>query len=300
MITVAAAALLGVLSATATATAPAPAPAPVSAAPGAGPGWTAEPATGGRPYVYLEGSPGTVMEDRLSVTNRGAEPLTVRLRGAGAYNAKNGEFAVDASSRTGTGRWIALAAEQVTVPPRTRADVPFAVTVPASATPGDHPAAIVATAGGREVGVRVHVRVAGPTLAALTVEDVRVDGRRIHYALVNRGNTVLAPRLAVRADGLTGELLSRPARPLPLELLPGRRVELTEPWPDPPALDSVDVTLRVTASGGARGEATASAVYVPWAAATGTALALAAAAAGTAALRLKRTERRPAKVGAQP
>ncbi|MGW2561442.1 COG1470 family protein [Streptomyces sp. NPDC001514] len=297
MITVAAAALLSVLSATAPGAVVVPAPA--TAAPGAGPGWTAEPAAGGRPYVYLEGSPGTVMEDRLSVTNRGAEPLTVRLRGAGADNAKNGEFAVR-TSRTGTGTWIVLASQQVTVPPRTRADVPFAVTVPASATPGDHPAAIVATAGGREVGVRVHVRVAGPTLAALTVEDVRVEGKRIHYALVNRGNTVLAPRLALRADGLTGELLARPARPLPLELLPGRRVELTEPWPDPPALDSVDITLRVTASGGAHGEATASAVYVPWAAATGTALALAAAAAGAAALRLKRTERRPAKVRAQP
>ncbi|WP_399014015.1 hypothetical protein [Streptomyces sp. FIT100] len=253
----------------------------------AGPGWTAEPAAGGRPYVYLEGPPGTVLEDRISVTNPGTAPLTVRLRAAGTS-------------------WIALAGDRerdpgrVTVPPRTRADVPFSVTVPAGAPPGDHTARIVATAGGRDAVVRVHLRVGGPALAALTVEDVRVDGGRIHYALVNRGNTVLAPRLAVSADGLTGALLDRPARPLPLELRPGRRVDLTEPWSDPPALDSVDVTLRVTAQGGAHGEATASAVYVPWGAATGVALALGAAAAGAAALRLKRTERRLAKVGDRP
>ncbi|MFG3309955.1 hypothetical protein [Streptomyces wuyuanensis] len=257
----------------------------------AGQDWTAAPATGGRPYVYLEGPPGTVMEDGVSVTNRGAEPLTVRLRAAG------------------TARPV-FAEDRVTVPARTRADVPFAVTVPASASPGDLSARVVASAGGREAVVLVHVRVTGPELAALTVEDVRVDGRVIRYTLVNRGNTVLAPRLAVRADGLTGELLRRPARSLPVELGPGRSLELTEPWPDPPALDSVDVTLRVTAPGAAPAEATASARYVPWAAATGTVLALGAAAGGIALWRGRRPplgpegpegpERTLAQAGARP
>ncbi|MFE7778066.1 hypothetical protein ACFU5O_30035 [Streptomyces sp. NPDC057445] len=296
-----------------------PAAAPAAAGPAAAePVWTAEPAAGGRPYAYLEGTPGTVMQDALSVTNRGAEPLTVRLRAVDAYSTKNGDLAVRTAAPAATGRWIALASARVTVPPRTRADVPFAVTVPGSALPGDHPAAIVATAGGREAAVRVRLRVSGPTLAALTVEDVRVDGERIHYALVNRGNTVLAPRLALTAEGLIGgELVSRPARPLSLELPPGRRVELTEPLPGPPALDSVDVTLRVTAPGGAHGEATGSALYVPWGAVTGGALAL-GAAAGSAALwsgrrrpgrrdpgtcphsEVTETEREPAKAGVEP
>ncbi|MFD7624240.1 hypothetical protein [Streptomyces sp. NPDC059802] len=48
--------------------------------------WTARPAvsgsgTGGRPYFYLEGPPGTVLQDRLSVTNPGRSPVTVRLIG---------------------------------------------------------------------------------------------------------------------------------------------------------------------------------------------------------------------------
>ncbi|MDI9886641.1 hypothetical protein QMZ92_20230 [Streptomyces sp. HNM0645] len=252
----------------------------------AGQDWTAEPATGGRPYVYLEGPPGTVMEDGVSVTNPGAEPLTVRLRAEGTAGP-------------------VFAENRVTVPARTRADVPFAVTVPASASPGDRSARVVVSSGGREAVVRVHVRVTGSELAALTVEDVRVDGSVIRYTLVNRGNTVVAPRLAVRADGLTGELLRRPARTLPVELGPGRSLELTEPWPDPPALDSVDVTLRVTAPGAVSAEATASTRYVPWAAATGTALALGAAAGGVALWRGRgRTHDRPdrplAQAGAQP
>ena len=139
------------------------------------------------------------------------------------------------------------------VPPHTRADVPFAVTVPASAQPGDHPAALVAAAGGREVGVRLQLRVAGLTLSALTVESVRIDKAHglIRYALVNRGNTALTPRLALRADGVFGRALDRPARTLPVELLPGQRVELSEPWAHPPALDRVTVRLDVTADGGA-------------------------------------------------
>ncbi|WP_328910544.1 DUF916 domain-containing protein [Streptomyces sp. NBC_00234] len=258
------------------------------------PGWSAgptgggaRPSDGGRPYFYLEGAPGTVLEDRLSVANPGRTEITVRLRGADAYNTEGGGFAVRGAKRsTGTGSWLRLASREVTVPPRTRAEVPFAVTVPPGATPGDHPGAVLAVSGGREVGVRVHLRVSGPTLAALTVEDVSLSGRTIRYALVNRGNAALVPRLAVTADGLTGAFPRRQARTLPLELLPGQRVELTEPWPDAPALDRVTVRLSVTAAGGARGEASAAAVYVPWAPLTGGALAvLAAAGAGAYAWR---------------
>ncbi|MFJ7329585.1 hypothetical protein ACIQVN_25505 [Streptomyces cyaneofuscatus] len=215
-----------------------------------GSGWTARPAGGGRdarPYVYLEGAPATVLQDRLSVTNPARAPLTVRLRGDGP-----------------AGPWLRFAADTVTVPARTRADVPFALALPGNATPGDLAGEIVASAdGGVERRVPVRVRVGGPTLAALSVEDVEVSGRTIRYALVNRGNTPLRPRLAVRADGVFGVLLDRPARPLDLELAPGRRVELTEPWSEAPELDSVTVRLRVAAEGGARGEAAASAAYVP-------------------------------------
>lgn len=225
-------------------------PAAVAAADAGPADWTARPAGGSdrdaRPYVYLEGTPGTVLQDRLAVTNSGRAPLTVRLRGDGR-----------------AGAWIRFAADTVTVPARTRAEVPLALTVPPDAVPGDASGEVVAVDGGKEVRVPVRVRIGGPTLAALTVEDIGISGGTIRYALVNRGNAMLTPRLAVRADGLFGTLLDRPERPLPLELAPGRRVELTEPWPDPPALDAVTVRLRVTAPGGARDEAEASATYLP-------------------------------------
>ncbi|MFF9637974.1 hypothetical protein ACF1D2_25770 [Streptomyces bacillaris] len=259
-------------------------PAPAAAAEG-GPGWTVRPAGGGsagrdvRPYAYLEGVPDSVLRDRISVTNPARTPLTVRLRGDGR-----------------AGPWLRFAARTVTVPARTRADVPFALALPDNAPPGDLAGEIVAAAGGgTERRVPVRVRVGGPTLAALTVEDVEVSGGTVRYALVNRGNTPLRPRLAVRADGVFGVLLDRPERPLPLELAPGRRVELTEPWPDAPALDSVTVRLRVAAEGGARGEGVASAAYVPMAPVAGGGLLVLGALAvlGTGAHRRRRTRGEP-------
>ncbi|MFG3499499.1 hypothetical protein [Streptomyces sp. NPDC047928] len=254
------------------------------------PPWTARAATrDGRPYVYLEAPPGTVLEDALSLTNPGDRPVTLRVR-AGAPWAG----------------WVRFAADRVTVPPRTRADVPFTVTVPPDAPPGDRPGTLLVrteagaearaegTRSGREAVVPVRLRVGGPRLAALTVEDVSVTAGGIRYALVNRGNTVLEPRLAVRADGLFGEVLRRGARALPLRLAPGRRVELTEPWPgrDRPPLDRVTVRLDATADGvTTRAEAAATRTFVSRGGAAGAGGALLAVAAGAAARALRRRRR---------
>ncbi|MFJ3903400.1 hypothetical protein [Streptomyces sp. NPDC090025] len=231
--------------------------------------WSAAPAAG-RPYVYLEGAAGSVLEDTLSVTNPGPKPLTVRLTGRGAP--------------------VAFAARTVTVPARTRADVPFAVTVTAGTPPGDHQGSVRASAGGRESVIPLHLRVGGPRLAALTVEDVRVErSGTLRYTLVNRGNTVLAPTLAVRADGLLGTVLDRPSHALPLALRPGERVTRTEPWPDPPALDSVTVRLTADAPGAATATARADASFAsPAGLGALTAALLAAAGATTYALRRRK------------
>lgn len=215
------------------------APAPAPAAPPE-PGWAL-----GRAQVYLEGGPGAVLEDRVAVTNPGPEALTVHMRTPRAPSP-----------------WIALAADEVTIPARTRAEIPFTVTVPADTPPGERTATITAAAGGSEKAVRVRLRVSGPEVAALTVEDVSFSDGSVHYTLVNRGNTTLSPRVSLRTDGLFGAPVARPARDLD-RLPPARRVSLTERW-DPPALDRVDFRLDVTAAGGVRTGATVTRTFVPW------------------------------------
>jgi hypothetical protein len=240
--------------------------APVSAGSG---GWSLAPAGGGRPSFYAEGTAGTVQQDTLSVTNPGAAPVTVRLRGTGVR--------------------VTFAETGPRVPARTRADVPFTVAVPEGAAPGDRSGTIVAEDGrGRTETVGIRLRVDGPALSALTVEKPAVHARRITYELVNRGTTVLVPRLAIHADGVFGRVLDRAPRTLPVRLAPGQRLRLSEPWPDPPALDAVDLRLTVTAAGAARATADTSVRFVPW----GPLGAGAAALVGVATALLVRSRRR--------
>jgi len=235
-------------------------------------GWTVAPAGGGRPTFYAEGEPGTTLQDTVSVTNPTARPITVRLRATGVP--------------------ITFADTGVGVPARTRADIPFTVNVPTTAAPGDRTATITARdAKGREATVRLQLHIAGPVLSALTVEHVAVHGNRITYELVNRGTTPLTPRLAVHATGILGTLLDRAPRTLPVQLPPGQRLKLTEPWPDHPTLDAVDLRLTVTATGGAHGTADVSARFVPWGAVAGIGGALTAGAA-LLLVRLRRRQRR--------
>lgn len=254
----------------------------LAAVPAADPvGWSASPAgPGGRPSFYAEGTPGAALRDTVAVTNRGTRPLSVRLRAEGP------------------GLRVAFAVPGLEVPARTRAEVPFTVTVPADARPGDRTGDIVVRdSAGREGDVPLLVRVGGPELAALTVEHVAVHGDRITYELVNRGTTDLVPRLAVHADGVLGAVLDRAPRVLPVRLAPGRRLALDEPWPDRPALDAVTVRLTVTAPGAARATGRASARFVP-----GGAMAAAAAgalSAAVAAVFVRRRRRRPAAAQAE-
>lgn len=219
---------------------------PWSAAPA--PAGTEAPGPDDRASFYLEGAPGTVFTDKLSVVNPADRERSFTLRGAGP--------------------WISLARQQVRVPARTRANVPLRVTVPGDAEPGDHPGAVVVSAEGREVRVRLALRVSGaPALPALAVENVRVSGAGagggavIRYALVNRGNRALTPRLALRADGVFGTVLRRAVADPPGELAPGRVVRRVERWPDAPRLDSVTVRVTAVAEGGVR--AGGSGAYTP-------------------------------------
>ena len=233
-------------------------------------GWSLVPSGGGRPSFYAEGVPGAVLQDAVSVVNRSGRAVTVRL--------------------SGTGVPVTFAAERVRVPARTRADVPFTVSAR-----GDRSGEIVARdQDGRRAAVPVRVRAGGPALSALTVEHVAVRGDRITYDLVNRGTTVLVPSLAVHGDGVFGPVLDRAPRALPVRLRPGQRLHLIEPWPYRPALDSVDVRLTVTATGGAHDSAGTSARFVPWGAVTGIAGVVVAGGALLLVRGLRRRGRRTA------
>ncbi|AEW94430.1 MULTISPECIES: hypothetical protein [Streptomycetaceae] len=245
-------------------------------------GWTARPA-GDRPYVYLEGPPGAVLHDAVSVTETGRTAERFTVRGADAVAGPGGGVtAGDPATAADAGGWLRFADAAPRIPARTRADVPFTVTVPADARPGGHPAAVVVTSeSGRRAVVPVHLRVTGRELTALSVTGVGVGpapggGARIHGTLVNRGNTeVSAPSLDVRADGLLGTSW-RPAAYRPaVTVAPGRSAAFSLVWPHPPAADRVRIRVTATVPGAPPATATAG-----WTAVSTGALAVALPVAG--------------------
>ncbi|MFJ3924767.1 WxL protein peptidoglycan domain-containing protein [Streptomyces sp. NPDC090022] len=286
-----------------------------------------------RAYFFHQGAAGTAVADSVTLLNSSDRELTFRVFATDAVNTPaGGAFAllpVDQKPRD-VGTWIQLppeTAQVVKVPPKGRKDVPFTVKVPEDAAPGDHVGGIVALGTEvegvqqegkvqvgvrRQVGARLYFRVPGPLTPAVSVEEVKVNRRApllpwlrdasatISYTLVNRGNVVVEPKVAVDARGLFGrQVLDRPARETKLVLLPGQRVRLTEPWPDAPQSDWV--TVRLTATATAYPEVVSRAerdfVAVPWPA-VGALLVLAGGAVGVRIVRRRRRAPREAEPAA--
>ncbi|MEV5674752.1 DUF916 domain-containing protein [Streptomyces sp. NPDC052179] len=258
--------------------------------------WSVYPAaarSAARPYFYLSADPGATLTDRVTVTNKTARPLTFRLYAADAYNtARDGGFAVRAQDekQRSIGAWARTGRDRVTVKARGSVTVPVTITVPEDAEPGDHPGALVAldervedaeqgavALGVRKaVGARIYLRVNGPTMPALSVDDIRVEHSRplvpgtgksravISYTLRNRGNVTLNPEVALRAEGLFGRtLLARDLKKIPSELLPRQQVRLTETWAGAPQFEWGEIRLTATARD-TRESATAPYIALPW------------------------------------
>ncbi|MEY9941962.1 hypothetical protein [Streptacidiphilus sp. MAP5-3] len=209
------------------------------------------PGPGDRQYFYLESAPGRTLSDHVSVANLGTRPMTFQLHGEG-------------QGMTGVGAWLILSATRLTVPPRTRADIPFTLSLPVNAEPGDHPGAIVAVAATRgttaqhAVAARIYLHVTGVSVPALAVTSVTVqrsapafadfgaDTAVLHYTLTNQGNVTLHPRVEITESGWFGSVYQGPLTDTGLELLPGQSVQLTRALPGPPLVDDVSVAVKAT------------------------------------------------------
>ncbi|MEZ0065284.1 hypothetical protein ABIA32_001280 [Streptacidiphilus sp. MAP12-20] len=240
------------------------------------PAGTATPGPSDRQYFYLESAPGRTISDRVSVVNLTDKPMAFQFYGADAYNTpRDGGFALRTAGQpmTGVGRWLTLNTQQLTVPARTRADIPFTLAIPATAEPGDHPGAIVAVETGTEattqqggmavgikraVGARIYLHVSGTSVPALSVDSVSVQRTApllpglgaskgtLHFTLTNHGNATLHPRVEISESGWFGSVYHRAPTDTGIELLPGQSVQLTLALPSPPQFDDVSVTVKAS------------------------------------------------------
>jgi hypothetical protein len=221
--------------------------------------WSVRPADesglDGRSWVELEVEPGTTTAEHLALRNLGDAAVTFAVAGADGYFTPTGRFNMLASGDQSidAGTWIEVA-DSVTVDAGGTTIVPFTVTVPADATPGDHAAGIAASissesaTGGTTVGVesrvgfRVMVRVKGeiePDLQVSASGGYVTDWNpfdpgsvALDYTLTNAGNVRMSAGAGVTwegrrlGDGTDGE---------PTELLPADEragtVRIPGVWP---------------------------------------------------------------------
>lgn len=282
------------------------APVPAAAEPAVDPAqvsWGVRPADTvhgtDRPNFAYRLPPGGTLQDAIVVTNRGAEPLTLDVYAADGFLTPDGtlDLLPAGEESRALGAWTVAASSPVTVPPDESVEVPFTLTVPAGAQPGDYAGGVVSTlrvenAEGvtvdRRLGSRVHLRVTGELTPALTVDDVRVSylgaganplapgTATVSFTVTNTGNARIAPGETVTVGGPFGWGSTPSARVDLPELIPGATVQRTatleEVWPLLLASAEVSVGGTVVALPGATAEdvavptatASARAWAIPW------------------------------------
>lgn len=241
-------------------------------------------------------NPGGKTEDAMVVANHGATALTLAVYTADGFTTEKGQLDLltrEKKSRS-IGAWVRAARETVTVAPGKSAEVPFTVTVPADATPGDYVGGILTSlkqpdgaegiAVDRRLGIRIKLRVSGALRPSLAVEDVHVsyDGSAgfaqgdatVTYSLHNTGNAVLSGTQKVAVTGPFGMFRTDAgAVAAPPELLPGERWKVTVPvhgvTPAYRLAATVTVTPLLTDAAGSTTalkpvRATAHGLAVPW------------------------------------
>jgi hypothetical protein len=213
-----------------------------------------------RGYFSYQMGVGGIYNDEAAVLNYGTAPLVLSVFAADLGNNDTGGIAVGLENQAtkDAGGWISLPSKVVVirVPAKTktapgRIIVPFRITVPTNAPPGDHGAAIVATLStlgknsnsenvrlDQRVVSRVYVRVNGPLHPKLEIEGLKVSFHQsvnpikggsatVSYTVHNTGNVRLAARQGVSITGLFG-LKSKVVAPANLQLLfPGASQRVT-------------------------------------------------------------------------
>jgi hypothetical protein len=219
--------------------------------------WTVRTGTGdfgdNRTSFSYNVNPGGKVEDTLVVANHGKSPLALGVYTADGYTTESGQFDLvtrDAKS-VGVGSWVRAARDSVTVPPGKSVSVPFTVSVPANATPGDHAGGIITSLVqasdtetinvDRRLGIRIKLRVGGDLKPTMAIENLHVDytgsanpfakgSATITYTIHNTGNAILSAQPTAAVSGPFG-LFKTQAKAaegeVPQSLLPGESWKMT-------------------------------------------------------------------------
>lgn len=245
-----------------------PAPsAPTPAASAAATTWSVEPAgddkADGRVSLRHTIDPGDTVVDHVLVRNYGTAPASFLVYASDGIVTDAGDFDLlpPGEKPKDAGAWIQVGTSDDDVAPsrtveiaaESAAVVSVRITVPENATPGDHPAGVVAQLAGQNgggvdvmarVGVRAHLRISGELQPALALGTVTAEYTpswnpfapgtlEVTTVLSNSGNVRLGADAAVSAAAPFG-LLPAAATTQVREVLPGQQTAVSarlDVWP---------------------------------------------------------------------
>ncbi|MEU6013565.1 DUF916 domain-containing protein [Streptomyces sp. NPDC047515] len=198
-------------------------------------------------------NPGGQIKDAMVVANRGKVPLNLAVYAADGFTADTGRLDLLTKDKksVGIGAWVHADRDSVAIQPGKSVEVPFTVTVPDNATPGDHVGGILTSltqsddAEGinvdRRLGIRVKLRISGELKPSLAIENLHVDysgsadpfakgDATVTYTIHNTGNAMLSAQQRASVSGPFGWLRTEAGEiASPPELLPGESWKVTVP-----------------------------------------------------------------------
>jgi len=246
--------------------------------------WSVIPSTASGPqadrqkFNYVNIKPGSKIADHVAIVNRSTRTVafTVYATDASGTTQQNVlTFLPAAKKPTDIGSWVRLphgvSKLNVVIPAKTAVIEPFKISVPHTATPGDHTGGMIASVSfarkgpnGAEVtedqriAVPIEMRITGPLHAKLSVQSISGtfgntvnpfgDGSAtVAYSLRNTGNVRLTGTQAVSVTGPFGIKVKIKAKQLQLPtVLPGKSVRIVEHtsglYPAGPLTANVHVT----------------------------------------------------------
>lgn len=189
--------------------------------------------------------PGQQVQDRYYVRNTGTTAQDVTVYATDAFTSDEGAYSLLETTATPTdvGSWVGFDGGDTeltfTLEPAETRIIPFTLTAPADARPGDHAGGIVVSALSatgqvqleRRVGTRVYARVKGDLQAVLSISSISstyasglnpfAGETTINYTVTNSGNVSLGADAVASVRGIFGIPVSgNEAFEVP-ELLPG-------------------------------------------------------------------------------
>ncbi len=215
-----------------------------------------------------EAEPGTVIKDKVDVSNRGSKSVTLVVASLDGAVTHNGGYTLVSglSENKDIGNWVKLEAIEVTLLPHSNRTLNFTVTVPTEVDVGSHPGGLVVwekpadtTASNKKKGptlsvvtrvaARMYLTVPGEIQRKLEVKQIyhSVSGGVLYFflQLKNNGNVQFEPTVDVALRGIFGRVGVQNGSQIGL-LLRGSEITAKLPWQNrPPAFGRFVADIRL-------------------------------------------------------